>query len=120
MAIESCGFQISLSQYVVSDDFVRAWFQVVDTPAVTRFLDGITAGVIGLIAMTAVDLTRAAVVTNTGAVINPDQLATAVARPALSAIVFTFSLIFLYLCTNRYSALFLVAAAALAGQKLYR
>jgi chromate transporter len=67
----------------------------------TSFFDGVTAGVVGLIAITAVELTKAAVVEVYG------------------ALLFVMSLAALYYFKHRMTVIVIILASAASGQVLY-
>lgn len=70
-------------------------------PVIARFLDGVTAGVLGLIVVTALQLLRTTVTTT------------------LDVVIFLVSLHFMYTNKHKLGPIILVAVAAFAGQVLF-
>ncbi|KAM7215265.1 Chromate transporter domain containing protein [Rhypophila decipiens] len=87
------------------------------------FFDGLCASVVGVIATIAVQILKASVegtlnkVKGGGATLAQAVTATAQVGPA--AVLYMLALAFLYKFTNKYTALFLVIAGAVAGQFLF-
>eukprot|EP01102_Stenamoeba_stenopodia_P007061 TRINITY_DN1972_c0_g1_i2.p2 TRINITY_DN1972_c0_g1~~TRINITY_DN1972_c0_g1_i2.p2 ORF type:complete len:135 (-),score=35.19 TRINITY_DN1972_c0_g1_i2:114-518(-) len=79
--------------------------RLVQNPACSSFLDGVTAGVVGLIATTAVELFKQAMM--------------AQPNPAIGSVIFVVSLGALYHFTGKFTGPLVVLASALAGQILY-
>jgi chromate transporter len=94
----TCGiFLPAFSFTLIAHDLLE---RVTQAPRVHRFLSGVTAGVVGMIAATAVPLAR-------------DALGTWQA-----AAVFAGSLVLLYVVKHRLSVLLVIGSAALAGKLL--
>ncbi|KAJ3281593.1 hypothetical protein HK104_011376 [Borealophlyctis nickersoniae] len=91
--------------------------RVVKNTAVSAFLDGVSGSVVGIIAITALDLLRASVSTN----LSDPRLAPLpnVNQNAISAVMYVVTLGVLYRFRKRSTALVMVLGAAVAGQFLF-
>ncbi|KAG0309656.1 hypothetical protein BGZ98_009976 [Dissophora globulifera] len=85
------------------------------------FFDGITGSVIGIIAITALDVLKVAVIhlPKPDVVLDSTGLVILAARNTLSAVIFVLSFSALNSVKNQYLSILLVAVAAIAGQFLF-
>ncbi|KAG0022001.1 hypothetical protein BGZ81_008720 [Podila clonocystis] len=85
------------------------------------FFDGITGSVVGIIAITAMDITKASIVhlPKPDVVLDSASLITLAARNTLSAVIFILSFSLLNSVRHQYISILLVVVAAIAGQFLF-
>ncbi|KAK4112655.1 chromate transporter [Canariomyces notabilis] len=85
------------------------------------FFDGLCGSVIGVIAMIAVEILKASVVgtLNKGKEMTLDEAAAVTAQVGPAAVLYVLALAVLYKFNNKFTALFLVIAGAVAGQFLF-
>ncbi|KAF9345894.1 hypothetical protein BGX26_002631 [Mortierella sp. AD094] len=85
------------------------------------FFDGITGSVIGIIAITALDILKASVIhlPKPDVVLDSTELITLAARNTISAVIFVLSFSALNSVKHQYLSILLVAVAAIAGQFLF-
>ncbi|KAK3806496.1 MAG: chromate transporter-domain-containing protein [Linnemannia gamsii] len=85
------------------------------------FFDGITGSVVGIIAITALDILKASIIhlPKPGVSLDSSALITLAARNTISAIIFVLSFSALNSVKNQYLSILLVVVAAIAGQFLF-
>jgi putative chromate ion transporter len=85
------------------------------------FFDGITGSVVGIIAITALDILKASVIhlPKPGAVLDSAGLITLAAQNTISAIIFVLTFSVLNSVRHQYLSILLVVVAAIAGQFLF-
>ncbi|KAG0344521.1 hypothetical protein BG004_004387 [Podila humilis] len=92
------------------------------------FFDGITGSVVGIIAVTALDITKAAIIQvpkniisshGGSAVLGEEQLVIIAARNTLSAVIFVLAFMVLNSVKHQYISILLVVVAAISGQFLF-
>ncbi|KAG0367980.1 hypothetical protein BGX24_003018 [Mortierella sp. AD032] len=85
------------------------------------FFDGITGSVVGIIAITAMDITKASIVQipKPNVVLDSVGLITLAARNTLSAVIFVLSFSLLNSVRHQYISILLIVVAAIAGQFLF-
>ncbi len=87
----------------------------------SAFFDGITGSVVGLIAITALDLLRASITTETilNNVPESEKAMVAASHDSIAGVVYVIALIALYSFKTPYLAFLLVIFGAIAGQFLF-
>ncbi|KAG0346005.1 hypothetical protein BG004_002656 [Podila humilis] len=95
--------------------------RICSNETMASFFDGITAAVVGIIAVTALDITKASVVhlPKPGVDIDSVGIVTLAARNTLSAVIFILAFLLLNRIRHQYISLLLVVVAAIAGQFLF-
>ncbi|KAG0355518.1 hypothetical protein BGZ54_001125 [Gamsiella multidivaricata] len=85
------------------------------------FFDGITASVVGIIAITALDVLKASVIhlPKPGVVLDSAELITLAAHNTISAIIFILAFFVLNSVRHQYLSILLIVVAAIAGQFLF-
>ncbi|KAG0285371.1 hypothetical protein BGZ96_010367 [Linnemannia gamsii] len=85
------------------------------------FFDGITGAVVGIIAITALDILKASVVhiPKPGSVLGGEEWLLLAAQNTLSAVIFVMAFLVLNTVGHRYMSVLLVVVAALSGQFLF-
>ncbi|KAF9113967.1 hypothetical protein BGX27_000430 [Mortierella sp. AM989] len=85
------------------------------------FFDGITGSVVGIIAITALDILKASVIhlPKPGEVLDSASLITLAARNTISAVIFILTFSILNSVKHQYLSILLIVVAAIAGQFLF-
>ncbi|KAF9286615.1 hypothetical protein BGZ68_002753 [Mortierella alpina] len=95
--------------------------RICQNESLASFFDGITGSVVGIIAITAMDILKASVVQlpKPGQVLDSAGLITLAARNTLSAVIFILAFSVMNSVKHQYLSILLIAVAAIAGQFLF-
>ncbi|KAF9949620.1 hypothetical protein BGZ72_008644 [Mortierella alpina] len=95
--------------------------RICQNESLASFFDGITGSVVGIIAITAMDILKASVIhlPQPGQVLDSAGLITLAARNTISAVIFILSFSVMNSVKHQYLSILLIAVAAISGQFLF-